>query len=60
LNLLKLENERRDNTFFIKKTNTSVTMLNLGMITILSFKANNSSPSEVYVINILIKFQARS
>ena len=60
LNLLKLETERKKNTFFIKTTNTIVTTPNLGMITFLSFKASNNSPSETYVINILIKFQARS
>jgi len=58
--LLKLETERKKNTFFIRKTNTTVTTLNLGIITFLSFKASNNSPSETYVINILIKFQARS
>lgn len=60
LGLLKLETEQRENEFFIKKTNTTVTTLNLGMITFLSFKINNNSPSEAYVLNILIKFQARS
>jgi len=60
LNLLQLETERKHNGFFIKKTNTSVTLINCGIITILSFRVSNNSPSEIYVINILIKFQSRS
>jgi len=60
LHLLKLETERKKNNFFIKKTNTTVATRNLGIVTLLSFKTNNNSPSEMYVVSILIKFQERS
>jgi hypothetical protein len=60
LNLLKLETERGKNKFFIKKIGTTVDICGLGIATLLSFKTSTNSPSETYVINILIKFQARS
>lgn len=59
LSLLKLEINQDKNKIFIRKTNTIVNIIRFGMITYLSFKANNNSPSELYVINTLIKFQAR-
>ena len=59
LYLLKLETERKKNEFFIKKTNTTAATRNLGIVTLLSFKTNNNSPSEMYVVSILIKFQER-
>jgi len=60
LNLLKLEINQGKNKIFIRKTNTIVNIIKFGMTTYLSFKTSNNSPSELYVINTLIKFQARS
>lgn len=60
ISLLKLEINQNKNKIFIRKTNTMVNIIKFGMTTYLSFKTNNNSPSELYVINTLIKFQARS